>query len=155
MSDAPLCHYEVSEGVALLTLNRPNRLNAMTGEMEIEVYERLLEADAAPDVRAIVITGAGAGFCVGADLVAVNEPDAEPLPNTRLPATTLLDIRKPMIAAINGSCAGWGFAFAMHCDYRFAAENVKFTTAGLLTSTLVISHTTSSWASNSSDEAGM
>jgi enoyl-CoA hydratase/carnithine racemase len=129
MSDLDLCLYEVHGQVAVLTFNRPDRMNGMTGNMELAFYERLRQAEADDDVRAIVITGAGRAWCPGADLAYRPGEGDEPLPNTQIPTTTLLDIRKPTIAAINGACAGMGFALALMCDFRIAAEGAKFTTA--------------------------
>ena len=124
-----LCTYEVDDGVAVLSFNRPDSMNGMTGNMEVAYFERLLQAEADDDVRAIVLTGAGRGFCPGADLANNRGPDDHPLPNQTLARTTPLDIAKPMIAAVNGACAGVGLAYALQCDVRFAASGVKFTTA--------------------------
>ncbi|MEP1123866.1 MAG: enoyl-CoA hydratase-related protein [Ilumatobacter sp.] len=129
MSDEDLCTYVVDEGVAVLTFNRPDSMNGMTGNMEVAYFERLRQAEVDADVRAIVVTGAGRAFCPGADLAHRPGPDDEPLPNASIPRTTPLEITKPMIAAINGACAGVGFAYALQCDLRFAAAGAKFTTA--------------------------
>lgn len=129
MGDLDLCLYEVADRVAILTFNRPDRMNGMTGNMEVAFYERLRQAEADDDVRAIVITGAGRAWCPGADLAYRPAEGDEPLPNTKIPTTTLLDIRKPVIAAINGACAGMAFALALMCDFRVAAAGAKFTTA--------------------------
>ena len=146
-----------TDGVALLTLNRPARLNAWTSRMASQYFARLRDADADPAVKAIVITGAGRGFCAGADmgsLQAIEKKTAEsaaaeeqaeerasqprPLPVSlqrlsevgRNDAQIMaLQVRKPMIGAINGACAGLGLVIACMCDVRFAAENAKFTTA--------------------------
>lgn len=137
MSDTPatdaeqpsLCTYEVTDGVAVLTFNRPDRMNGMTGDMELQYFRNLQRAEADDDVKAIVVTGAGRGFCPGADLANSREPGAEPLPNSQLSNTLPLTIAKPMIAAINGACAGAGFGYALQCDIRFAVPGAKFTTA--------------------------
>ncbi|HET9163378.1 MAG TPA: enoyl-CoA hydratase-related protein [Solirubrobacterales bacterium] len=123
--------YEVSEGVALVTLNRPDSLNAWTPELGRAYLDRLQEADADPGVRAIVVTGAGRGFCAGADFAYLQEVErsgsaAEPDPR---PQSLPRSLRKPVIAAINGPCAGLGFVMAMMCDIRFAARGAKLTTA--------------------------
>jgi enoyl-CoA hydratase/carnithine racemase len=137
--------HEVKDGVALLTLNRPDRLNAWTAEME-NLYFDLLEGCAGdPDVRAIVVTGAGRGFCAGADMndlqtlggAAENGSStnggavaaAEERARERRPQSLPLGIPKPLIAAINGPCAGIGLVQALMCDIRFAADGAKFTTA--------------------------
>jgi len=129
VSDLDLCLYEVVDRVAVLTFNRPDRMNGMTGNMEVSFYERLRQAEADDDVRVIVVTGAGRAWCPGADLAYRPGEGDEPLPNTKIPTTTLLDIRKPVIAAINGACAGMAFALALMCDFRVAAAGAKFTTA--------------------------
>jgi enoyl-CoA hydratase/carnithine racemase len=123
--------YETRDGVALLTLNRPERLNAWTSAMEARYFDLLDDADQDPEVRAIVVTGAGRGFCAGADmeaLQAIGSGTAESRPSGR-PQTFPLTIRKPILAAINGACAGIGLVQALMCDLRFAAAGVKFTTA--------------------------
>ncbi|MFK7917174.1 MAG: enoyl-CoA hydratase-related protein [Ilumatobacter sp.] len=124
-----LCTYSVDQGVAVLTFNRPDAMNGMTGNMEVAYFTSLLQAEADPDVRVIVVTGAGRAFCPGADLAHRPGPGDEPLPNTSMERTTPLDISKPMIAAINGACAGVGLAYALQCDLRFAKRGAKFTTA--------------------------
>ena len=121
----------VEDGVAVLTLNRPERMNAWTGEMEELYFELLGRCGSDPDVRVIVVTGAGRGFCAGADmdqLQAVGETGVTERPRTH-PQTFPLGIPKPIVAAINGACAGIGFVQALMCDVRFAASGAKITTA--------------------------
>lgn len=127
---------QVEDGVALLTLNRPERLNAWTVEMEHEYFALLERCAEDSDVRAIVVTGAGRGFCAGADMQelqaigdgtlsgAEHERERE-----RRAQTFALSIPKPIVAAINGACAGIGLVQALMCDLRFAAEGAKLTTA--------------------------
>ena len=132
MNTEPVVLVESAQsGVALVTLNRPSRLNAWTLEMEREYFEALLRCDRSPEVRVIVVTGAGRGFCAGGDMdmLASTRDDGVHLPADRLPGTLPLTIRKPMIAAINGACAGAGVVQALMCDVRFAAEGAKFTFA--------------------------
>ncbi|MFL5886533.1 MAG: enoyl-CoA hydratase [Thermoleophilaceae bacterium] len=122
---------EVEDRVAILTLNRPDRLNAWTPEMEARYFELLEECAADPDVRAIVVTGAGKGFCAGADMGSLQQIGeaggiGEHRPRAQRFATT---IPKPIVAAINGACAGIGLVHALYCDVRFAASDAKFTTA--------------------------
>ncbi len=122
---------DVSDGVCLLTLNRPDRMNAWTPAMEERYFDLLAEGDRDPRTRAIVVTGAGRGFCPGFDkqeLAALSAGDAKAHAPSR-PQTFPLTIRKPVIAAINGPCAGIGLVQALMCDLRFAAAGVKFTTA--------------------------
>lgn len=124
----------VEEGVALITLNRPERLNAWTAEMGHAYFDALEECGASAQVRAIVVTGAGRGFCAGADmqeLKALGDGDLEAVsvvPDDR-PQTFPLSIPKPIVAAINGACAGLGLVQALMCDIRFAAAGAKLTTA--------------------------
>ncbi|MDQ3934929.1 MAG: enoyl-CoA hydratase [Actinomycetota bacterium] len=124
----------VDEGVAVLTLNRPDRLNAWTGEMQRAYFDLLGDCAAREDVRAIVVTGAGRGFCAGADMQSLQEIGSDGLEaaasrqDTR-PQAFPLSVPKPVIAAINGPCAGIGLVQALMCDIRFAAEDAKLTTA--------------------------
>ncbi len=125
---------EVEQGVALLTLNRPERLNAWTGEMERDYFAALDECAADERVRAIVVTGAGRGFCAGADMqdleaLGSGELDAAEHAQERRPQSHPLSIPKPIVAAINGPCAGIGLVQALMCDVRFAAAGAKLTTA--------------------------
>jgi enoyl-CoA hydratase/carnithine racemase len=121
--------------VLLLTLNRPDRLNSWTDALEERYFARLDEAEDDPDVRAIVVTGAGRGFCGGADLSdlelgATSEGAADAALRHRPRARTFpLTVRKPMIAAINGAAAGLGLVEALYCDLRFATPEAKLTTA--------------------------
>lgn len=129
-SSSDLVLTERRGGVLLLTLNRPDRLNAWTPELEDEYFTRLDEAEADADVRAIVLTGAGKGFCAGADmsnLSRVSEGE-ERLARPR-PRTTPAMLRKPLIAAINGAAAGLGLIEALYCDVRFCTPEAKITTA--------------------------
>ncbi len=127
--DETLCTYEVDDAVATIAFNRPDQMNGMTGNMEVAYYGRLLQAQADPAVRVIVVTGTGRGFCPGADLANRPAEGDEPLPNASVSTRTPLEITKPMIAAINGACAGVGLAYALQCDFRIAAAGVKFTSA--------------------------
>ncbi|WP_103382922.1 enoyl-CoA hydratase-related protein [Pseudonocardia dioxanivorans] len=116
-------------GVLLLTLNRPSRLNAWNAELETRYLELLAGAAADPDVRAIVLTGAGRGFCAGADLdelSGVDTLDPADLDGRRL---VLPNLRTPLIAAINGAAAGLGLVVALSADVRFCVPEAKLTTA--------------------------
>ena len=125
--------YEVKDHVAIITLNRPERLNAWTGAMGAAYFASLDRAEADPDVRVIVVTGAGRGFCSGADmdmLQGIGSGASDPNATVeRRDATYAMGVGKLVIAAVNGSCAGLGFVHALACDLRFAAAGAKFTTA--------------------------
>ena len=135
-NDAAL--YELRDnGVAVITFNRPERMNAWGGGLATAFYSRLDEAEADPNVRVIVLTGSGRAFGAGADMGDLSamgdaktdgDTDVAKLVGERHPyfVTTL---RKPVIAAINGACAGIGLTQALMCDVRFAAAGAKFTTA--------------------------
>ncbi|MEU6431755.1 enoyl-CoA hydratase-related protein [Microbispora sp. NPDC046973] len=122
-------------GVRILTLNRPERLNAWTAEMGRRYFDLLEEADRDPAVRAVVVTGAGKGFCAGADfadLTAIQSGEygrddtheQDPRPTT-FPTT----LRTPVVAAVNGACAGLGMVHALVCDVVVTADDAKWTTA--------------------------
>ncbi len=146
--------YSVDQGIGLVTLNRPDRLNAWTGAMTRGVRRAIGDAAADPQVRAIVLTGAGRGFCAGADMGllqdiggaargtgqkrAVNDDTDGELPNPsgidvashyRQRYGYFFSTPKPIIAAINGPCAGLGLVVALYCDIRFASVDAKFTTS--------------------------
>ncbi|WP_127784297.1 enoyl-CoA hydratase-related protein [Rhodococcus sp. X156] len=117
--------------VAVLTFNRPERLNAWTNAMEDEYFDLLLAAEDDPDVRAVVVTGAGRGFCAGADLAGLrNVGDARPEDLARArPRDLPLTLRKPLVGAINGVAAGLGLVEALYFDVRFASTAARFTAA--------------------------
>ena len=128
MADADLVLLAVRDGVATLTLNRPESLNAWTPAME-DRWNELLDLLATDDeVRALVVTGAGRGFCAGADRNALGRRarGEEARPVRQRPLTSVLRYPKPVIAAINGACVGLGLALALCCDVRFATSGAKF-----------------------------
>ncbi|HXC37726.1 MAG TPA: enoyl-CoA hydratase-related protein [Burkholderiales bacterium] len=114
-----------------LTLNRPDRLNAWTYDLGDRYFDLLDEADADPRIRVIVVTGAGRGFCSGMDGAQLLQSSGgqKRMPSKGRRMTHALSIRKPMIAAINGPCVGFGLIQALHCDVRFAAAGAVFATA--------------------------
>lgn len=130
MSD-PVVLKKREGAVTLLTLNRPDRHNAWTHELGELYFDLLDEAASDPDIRAIVVTGAGRGFCPGFDALALKNSAAGKgsLPAKGRRMTHAMSIRKPIIGAINGACAGFGLVQAMHFDVRFAAEGAVFATA--------------------------
>ncbi|OMC06278.1 enoyl-CoA hydratase [Mycolicibacter heraklionensis] len=130
--------YDVRDGVGVITFNRPQRLNAWGPDIAAGFYAAIDHAEDDPAVRAIVVTGSGRGFCAGADLgsaTSLEDPDADTsdtdvaqLVGDR-PAHFLTELRKPVIAAINGYCVGIGLTHALMCDIRFASAGAKFATA--------------------------
>ena len=135
MSDDVVLIEHREPGIALITLNRPERLNAWNGPLAARYFELLDQAAADPAVKVIVVTGAGRGFCAGADMETLQDIGAASGSDGAISAaggrpqyhTTL--IPKPVIAAVNGACAGIGMVQALMCDIRFAAAGAKFTTA--------------------------
>ena len=130
--------YEVCDGVAIITFNRPERLNAWSADLHEGYFSSLDRAADDPEVRVIVVTGAGRGWCAGADMEMLQGIGAsgglqagdEPVANrTEWRHTHAMTIPKPVIAAINGACAGLGLVHALACDIRFAAAGAKFTVA--------------------------
>lgn len=137
--------YAVDQGIATLTFNRPGKLNALTPEMLNLFFVRVAEAAADPEVRVIVITGAGRGFSAGLDLGVIGSGASSRLvtetglapqwgdeigPELRRFFSGgwngLITSRKPTIAAVNGPAFGWGFILSLHCDMRFAARSALF-----------------------------
>lgn len=127
--------FEIDAHVATITLNRPDKLNAATFDMGEQLQAALARADADRDVRAIVLTGAGKGFCSGDDVSAAwGDPRMEAitaeLGSVRPPLTPevrmFLDCRTPLIAAVNGVALGIGMDFAVLCDIRIASERARF-----------------------------
>ena len=120
------------DGVLLLTLNRPEKHNAWTLDMELRYNELFDRARLDPSVRAVVLTGAGRSFCPGMDMSVLDAASsgAKPWPTDQLPPRNRpLDLPKPVVAAVNGACAGIGFIQALMCDVRFAVPNAKFAAA--------------------------
>jgi 2-(1,2-epoxy-1,2-dihydrophenyl)acetyl-CoA isomerase len=122
---------ETADGVRALILNRPDVLNAFNDRMAEEVLDALKKAERDEDVRCLVLTGAGKGFCAGQDLGALRDRDGEVsfrehLGHTYNPIVSKLrSIEKPVIAQINGAAAGAGLGLALACDLRYAARGAK------------------------------
>jgi enoyl-CoA hydratase/carnithine racemase len=130
--------YEVKDGIATLTLNRPERLNALGDTLRDDLLDAVGRASADPDVRVMIITGAGKGFCAGGDVKAMNEAKEgrreRPLIDKIAPSRdrTLLAMRdapQPIIAAVNGAAAGAGMNLALGCDIRIASTAARFSQA--------------------------
>ena len=129
-----LVQLDAEAGVATLTLNRPDALNALTVLMKIELLGALRRVERDAGVRAVILTGAGRAFCAGQDLRERLEPDAAPLgvelrerynPIIR----AMRSLPKPIVAAVNGVAAGAGASLAMACDLRIAADTASFALA--------------------------
>jgi 2-(1,2-epoxy-1,2-dihydrophenyl)acetyl-CoA isomerase len=138
MVDAPAAYealrYEVEDGVATITLDRPDALNALTIALKLELFDAFRRAGRERDVRAVILTGAGRAFCAGQDLKERLAPDAVPLEeeiraryNPLIRAVRGLD--KPVVAAVNGVAAGAGASLAFACDVRIAADSSSFVLA--------------------------
>jgi enoyl-CoA hydratase/carnithine racemase len=141
--------YQVADRIATITLNRPDKLNAWTAIMEREVRSAVEEAERDENVRVIVLTGAGRGFCAGADMSllstvaekgldaarraqAVQKTESKPdgvRDDFRHKYSYFPAVTKPVIAAINGPVVGLGLVIALYCDIRFASDAARFGTA--------------------------
>jgi len=131
--------YDQDGRVATITLNRPERMNTMGGDLNQSMMEALQRAADDPDVWAVIVTGAGRAFCAGGDLGAMKERhgNVDTTPRARVEdlrqrmrsSQLLRDMPKVTIAAINGACAGAGLSWACACDLRYAAAGAKFNVA--------------------------
>ncbi|MGZ6016402.1 MAG: enoyl-CoA hydratase [Phenylobacterium sp.] len=132
----------LDDGVLTLTLNRPEARNAMSGEMNDALAAQLARAELAPEVKVVVLTGAGQGFCAGGDVkgmdsrntgagrpVSIDEAIHNQRVNQRATSGRLFKMPKPTIAALPGAAAGAGLALALACDLRIMAKNAILTTA--------------------------
>src|SRR5262244_114408 len=139
MPDYKCLIYEVKDAVATLTLNRPERLNALGDTLRDDLYDAVLRASRDAEVRVMVVTGAGAGSCAGGDVKAMNDAKegrapARPLEDKVAPLRdrvllAMRDSPKPIIAAVNGAAAGAGMNLALGCDIRIASTAAKFSQA--------------------------
>src|SRR5712692_8538245 len=138
MTDYKCLLYEVKDAIATLTLNRPERLNALGGTLRDDLYGAVLRASQDAEVRVIVVTGAGKGFCAGGDVKAMNEVKEgraeRPLIDKVAPLRdqvlfAMRDAPQPIIAAVNGAAAGAGMNLALACDIRISSIAAKFSQA--------------------------
>lgn len=125
--------YDIDDRVLTLTLARPERLNAFTPQMQQDIVAALDAADADDDVRAVVVTGDGRGFCAGADLeaggatfAAEGDDDAAPRDLGGLVTLRMFDCAKPLIAAVNGPAVGIGATMTLPMDFRLASSQARF-----------------------------
>lgn len=138
MNDEPEVLYDVDGGVATITLNRPHRRNAISFRMLEQLTEAFERADGDRGVRAVVLTGAGKGFCsgldikdamagtgIGGDAMASGSSAAGALRTRHLPTVVLFQMDTPVIAAINGAAAGYGLDLALGCDIRLAGTSTR------------------------------
>jgi 2-(1,2-epoxy-1,2-dihydrophenyl)acetyl-CoA isomerase len=136
MAEANILNFEKKDGVATITLNRPEKLNAFNDELTFAIQDALKESEKDPSIRCLIITGAGRGFCSGQDLQARTFSDSQPAEKLSLGdsirrrynpiITKIRRIEKPVIAAVNGVAAGAGASLALACDLRIAAESAVF-----------------------------
>ena len=140
--------YDKSERIATVTLNRPDQLNAWTSQMDLDYRAAMAEAEEDPDVRVIIVTGAGdRGFCAGADMSLLSnaaggggtktetEGELRDVPlgdevreDFKQPYSFPMGMKKPVLCAVNGAAVGLGFVHTLYCDVRFASDNAKFST---------------------------
>jgi len=134
---SPEVLYEVSEHIATITLNRPDRMNTISGPMLNQLTELLLKADRDPQVRCIILTGTGRAFCAGLDLRGASQGStglsgastSTDIDLRHTPPTVLFNLGTPTICALNGSAAGYGMDTALGCDIRIMADGAKMAAA--------------------------
>ena len=136
IDDRPEIKYEIDGHVAILTFNRPERMNTISGPMLSSLSELLLKADRDRDVRCVIITGEGRAWCAGLDIKAQSEGTGllstsgiGELDLRDAPPTVLHNMDTPTIAALNGGAAGYGMDMALGCDIRIASTNAKLAPA--------------------------
>ncbi len=136
-TETPEVLYEVSEHIATITLNRPDRMNTISGPMLHQLTELLLKADRDRDVRCIILTGTGRAFCAGLDLRGATQGStglqgastSTDIDLRATPPTVLFNLGTPTICALNGAAAGYGMDTALGCDIRIMANGAKMAAA--------------------------
>ena len=127
--------YAVTDHIATVTLNRPEAMNALTRSLYAELEEAFRQAHRDPQVRCVILTGAGRAFCSGDDVKQIMLGEQRDATLTRLrdvrprptaAAVAVLECDKPVIAAVNGPAVGWGMDLALFCDIRIASDRAKF-----------------------------
>ncbi len=131
--------YALEGHIAIITLNRPERMNTISRDMLNQLTEHMLKADRDPAVRAVILTGTGRAFCAGLDLTEVTRPSEGGISNGNnnatnidlkfTPPTVMFNMEKPTICALNGSAAGYGLDTALGCDIRIMAKGAKLSAA--------------------------
>ena len=130
-----MLRYEVNDYVATITLDRPEVKNALNRELYARLEQAFRDAHRDPDVRCVILTGAGSAFCSGDDVKEIMlAPGAEtpatrqrePAPRPTPAAMAVLECDKPVIAAVNGAAVGWGVDLALFCDIRIASDRARF-----------------------------
>jgi enoyl-CoA hydratase/carnithine racemase len=143
MSSYQNVSFDLDGHVAIVTMNRPERLNALTRQMEAELRDAFCRANDDPEIRAVVLTGKGRAFCAGMDMDELKDLPPDDISDPRWTRPYDMELRpdyqtrygyfqavaKPIIAAINGATAGLGLVFALCCDIRFCSPGAVFSTA--------------------------
>lgn len=126
MADEPLCLYEIKDHIATITLNRPEKHNAMNLQSYAQTTRAFEQADRDPEVRCILVTGAGRGFCSGDDVAELMGGDGLEGLDVEVPGGIMQRTDCPIVAAVNGAAVGYGFEMALLADVRIASEKARF-----------------------------
>jgi len=126
--------FEKKDGIAVITLNSPDKLNAISIKMKESLFAAMAEVNSDDSIKVVILTGAGRGFCAGHDIsemmsAAPKEPTLNDRLNSASSEASFYKLEKPVIAAINGACVGAGLALALSCDIRIASDKAKIGSA--------------------------
>jgi 2-(1,2-epoxy-1,2-dihydrophenyl)acetyl-CoA isomerase len=126
--------FEKKDGIATITLNSPDKLNAISTKMKESLFAAMDEVNKDDSIKVVILTGAGRGFCAGHDISEIagganKEPSVYERLNTMSSEASFYKLDKPVIAAINGACVGAGLSLALSCDIRIASDKAKFGSA--------------------------